>query len=1014
MDTGKLIELLKGTIDPVHREEAEKQLDQAHKIIGFCSSLLQVVMMSNLDIPVRQAGVIYLKNLVAQHWAEKEQEAGKLMVFTLHEQDRATIRDAIVDAVVHAPELLRIQLAVCVNHIVKHDFPHHWTGIVDKILIYLQSPDTSGWMGSLLCLHQLVKNFEYKKPEERVPLNEAMNLLLPMMYQRIVQLLPDQSETSVLLQKQILKIFPALVQYFLPLELISKESFAQWMEVFRAIVDQPVPEATNQIDDDEKPDLPWWKCKKWAMHILFRVFERYGSPETVAKDYREFADYYLKAFSGGIIEVLLKVLDQYRNKIYMSPRVLQLALNYLNQAVTHAFSWKFLKPHMMGIIQDIIFQLMCYTDEDDELWKADPQEYIRMKFDVFEDFISPVIAAQTLFHSAVKKRKDMLQKAMGFVLSILTNPTSSPRQKDGAMHMVGTVADILLKKKFYKDQMENMLVMYVFPEFSSPHGYMRARACWVLHYFSEIKFKNETNLIQALNMTQNCLLNDQELPVKVEAAIGLQTLITSQDKAQNIIRPNIKPITLELLKVIRETESDNLTNVMQKIVCIFSEELLPIALEMTQHLAQTFTQVIENGTEDSDERAITAMGVLNTIDTILSVMEDQKEVTKQLEPVVLHVIGVILSQGVLEFYEEAMSLVYSLTCNYISSDMWKVFEMIYHTFQKNGFDYFTDMMPALHNFVTVDTPAFISNHNHLLVIYDMCKTVLTGDACEDAECHAAKLLEVVILQCKGQIDQCIPSFVELAVNRLLREVKTSELRTMCLQVVISALYYNPSLLIETLEKIQVPNTTSSVTAHFIQQWLHDTQYFMGLHDRKLCVLGLCTLMNTSSLRPPIVNQCANQIIPSLLQLFEGLKKAYAYRAQEEDDSDSDSDDEDDYDPEALESDEDEIDDEGTDYLERLARKAKAKSPFNITSSTIEDDDDDDDEEGEETALESYTTPIDDEDNFIDEYVIFKDVILNVVLSVSPKLYLWSAAVIIQRSDDSESMVSQCQHSSRLL
>lgn len=32
--------------------------------------------------------------------------------------------------------------------------------------------------------------------------------------------------------------------------------------------------------------------------------------------------------------------------------------------------------------------------------------------------------------------------------------------------------------------------------------------------------------------------------------------------------------------------------------------------------------------------------------------------------------------------------------------------------------------------------------------------VLTGVAGEDAECHAAKLLEVIILQCKGRgIDQ---------------------------------------------------------------------------------------------------------------------------------------------------------------------------------------------------------------------------------------------------------------------
>ena len=80
---------------------------------------------------------------------------------------------------VGAPDIIRIQLAVCVSQIVKHDFPGRWPQIVDKIFINLQNPDPSGWLDSLLCLYQLVNNYEYKKAEERGPLREAMNLLLP-------------------------------------------------------------------------------------------------------------------------------------------------------------------------------------------------------------------------------------------------------------------------------------------------------------------------------------------------------------------------------------------------------------------------------------------------------------------------------------------------------------------------------------------------------------------------------------------------------------------------------------------------------------------------------------------------------------------------------------------------------------------------------------------------------------------------------------------------------------------
>lgn len=72
-----------------------------------------------------------------------------------------------------------------------------------------------------------------------------------------------------------------------------------------------------------------------------------------------------------------------------------------------------------------------------------------------------------------------------------------------------------------------------------------------------------------------------------------------------------------------------------------------------------------------------------------------------------------------------MSLVYDLTGKGISEDMWKVLELMYQLFQKDGFDYFTDMMPALHNYITVDTQAFLSNENHIVAMFNMCKAVST-------------------------------------------------------------------------------------------------------------------------------------------------------------------------------------------------------------------------------------------------------------------------------------------------
>ncbi len=54
----------------------------------------------------------------------------------------------------------------------------------------------------------------------------------------------------------------------------------------------------KEVDEDEQQELQWWKCKKWALHIFCRLFERYGIPNGVEKRFAAFANYYAKTFNG--------------------------------------------------------------------------------------------------------------------------------------------------------------------------------------------------------------------------------------------------------------------------------------------------------------------------------------------------------------------------------------------------------------------------------------------------------------------------------------------------------------------------------------------------------------------------------------------------------------------------------------------------------------------------------------------------------------------------------------------
>ena len=69
------------------------------------------------------------------------------------------------------------------------------------------------------------------------------------------------------------------------------------------------------------------------------------------------------------------------------------------------------------------------------------------------------------------------------------------------------------------------------------------------------------------------------------------------------VEPQIREITIELLNIIRDTENDDLTSVMQKIVCTYTEQLTPVAKDMCIHLVDTFAQVrnLNNSTRNIEK-----------------------------------------------------------------------------------------------------------------------------------------------------------------------------------------------------------------------------------------------------------------------------------------------------------------------------------------------------------------------------------------------------------------------------
>lgn len=75
----------------------------------------------------------------------------------------------------------------------------------------------------------------------------------------------------------------------------------------------------------------------------------------------------------------------------------------------------------------------------------------------------------------------------------------------------------------------------------------------------------------------------------------------------------------------------------------------------------------------------------------------------------------------------------------------------------------------------------------------------------------------------------MPNFVELAMKRLMQGGSHPSCEHMCLQILIAAIYYDPIILINSL---QDRHNNETLFSYFIKQWLVCSNNSSMSHDRK--------------------------------------------------------------------------------------------------------------------------------------------------------------------------------------
>jgi hypothetical protein len=962
--------------DAQARRQSEDSLGQIAGNPGFLPLLSQLIRSPPQQEPhVQQAMVIFLKNRILRFWDCSEDSPNKIL-----DQDKDFIRKNIFVLIDSAEPRVRVQLFSALRTIVRNDFPSVWPSLPNEISVLLQGANLNT---GLIALLHLISKHHYEDESVR---ESVIQHSFPMILQIASNSLQQGHWEAV---KIVFKTFLNAFVFTLPNFAQSSQFLGPWMEIFMQalLVPCPVEFQFNQDEEDsEKAKSFFWKMKKWVAHCINKIFCRYVSASeeyTSVKTVSGFKKAFVSSYGVKCLELYLSLLSRHctsgEKQAMISPRIICLICDFLCSAIKPKKTWEIMQNHLEMLITHFVFSQVCFSDKDQSLWDEDPLEYVRVRIDPFQEAFSPISSATCLLSDLARTRKrKIFNSILSFINSILMNYLQSalesrnPRQKDGALYMVGALADIIQESPL-QDQMESFLAMHVIPELASPHAFLRARACWIFQNFDFVTFSNNENILLAWQYISKCI-QEKDLPVKIEAALSLGTFL-QYEVVKEAARPSAVALLQILMNLTSESHSDSISYIMDKIVNYFPTELLPYSVNIVGQIRDNIIKALEGYTnetavpveafetveEDFDamagsDKISMIMGLFKTIITIIESIKANSELLAQVDQIMAPLIGLILQQQVIDLYEDSFDYLETVTYNLkqISPSMWNIFEAAYVAFKGNASDYLAEMAAFFDNVISYGAEAFFSNSKWQSMILEIIQfTIYNDEFGENDRVYACKLIESILLNCKGRIDNLLPMLVNIGVQMLREGPKTTSGKVHFSQILINCIYYNAQATISQLESIDG-------TMIFFSSWLDYIPLFKRVHDKKLCVLAINEILKSPfSAMPPTIQNGYSKLMVVAATMLETLPAAYEERKKQEEEFENGNADDADFPFDASANYDDDDEEEDAEYEET----ENSTSQIDETEYLGYDDDSDSEWFGELEEEIFFQTPIDSIDPF---------------------------------------------------
>ncbi|KAF8327473.1 armadillo-type protein [Cantharellus anzutake] len=886
--------------DPNVRKAGEIEIRRIGGQEGALTALMQVIGNQHVDIAVRQATSVFLKNRIIRAWYI-DPDIPKPDTAPIADSDRVFVKQNILSLLVAAQSRpSQVQLAAAFKAILTHDFPDKWPGIVDDVLALLQSGNSASVYGACIALLEVIRSTRFRT--DRKIMHGIVEKTFPTLVQVGTEIgnhfTPENAEGMHI----ILKSYKASTQTSLSPHQQSPESIMPWGKLFFQIINArlvaPLPGTPYEWETSG-----WWKAKKWAFNTLDRLFDRYGSPsqlpEAFKKDVKAFAEQFVTSFAPEIFKVYLQQVESYaKGEQWLSAKCKIAILRFFTACVKPRATWDFLKPHVQTLVASFVFPELKFTQERHELWQSDPLEYVRRSVEL-DDAAEPSAAGTTFLIQLARSRgKSTFMTLLSLINNVLSG-NAPEDQRYGALIMTSSLSGVIMRHPTVKNEMEQFCVKFVLPGLSSDHGFIRESAAEVLGGLERfgLVWSNPANL-EAHYLAIGKVIEDPDLPVRIPAVICL-THMLRHDLVKTALIPNIDKVMQILFSLSDETDLDVTTEALETFIDNFQPQLAPAAVQIITRLAQSYVRVMgeyvaiqESSLRDDlassiaveDDKTMALTGIARAIETVLDsldALEDSKEIVANCQEVVIPIINLTLEKQVVEAFDSVFSLVdtFTFTLRQITPNMWSVFEHIYKVFKEVAIDYLDEMIPGLDNFIDFGKDVFAQSPEYRRMVIDVFVSALTHPSLGDADhVHGCALGECILLNMRGHIDQELEGIIKSAIDIFSKNIDLPALRVGALNLLVNTILYNPPLALRIMDA-----NHPGFAATFFTKWFEAIKKGnLGLprvHDKRLSVIALSELLRMNAADVPASLRSGwPGIVGAALAIFKDLPAAIESKA----------------------------------------------------------------------------------------------------------------------------------------